>query len=302
MRVDLKHCGVLLAWSLMLTALAGAADRSPLPDLVAARRCDNFSPLDARQLRLAEAGFAELLGSGGVLPDNAVAFWGELGFTLSLVDVEGEQWLVLGEMAQQCRGQGMYLIRRGRAAEVLLQVPHGYFDRHTDDIASGLLQAPLRAYAFNTVPRHFSREDDRVDADLAHRADTAFSALSRAFARTSAAGRLVQLHGFNAAKRETAAGRSAAAIVSAGSNWPSMASSAVASCLQSLLDEPVRLYPQEVGELGGTSNIQGQLLRALGHNGFVHVELNLALRERLRHEKQLRTSFAACLCGGMEER
>ncbi|MDX2455941.1 MAG: hypothetical protein QNL87_00375, partial [Gammaproteobacteria bacterium] len=88
---------------------------------------------------------------------------------------------------------------------------------------------------------------------------------------------------------------------SAGTAWPTPASTAVAACLQSLLNNPVRLYPRDVQELGATTNQQGRLLRRLAHNGFVHVELSRALRERLRSQGPLRTGFAACLYNGMEQ-
>ena len=74
---------------------------------------------------------------------------------------------------------------------------------------------------------------------------------------------------------------------------------AVADCLQRRLQEPVRLYPRDVRELGATRNVQGRLLRERGHDGFVHVELAQPLRERLRNEQELRSGFAACLVTGM---
>jgi hypothetical protein len=302
MWTDLKTCRMrVLAGCLALTSVAAADELQPLQQLVTERRCDGYSPATAQQLQRAESGFVHLLEDPAAMVGDMAQAWKELGFSVMLVTAGDTTWLVLREAPGFCKGQGLYLIRQGVAAGLLLQVPHGYFDMHTDDIAAGLLQAPVRAIAFNTVPRHYTQHGMKIDADLAHREDNLFAALTRAFARVYPAGRLVQLHGFNPAKRKTAAGHSAAVIVSAGTAWPTPASTAVASCLQSLLSKPVRLYPRDVQELGATTNLQGRLLRGLAHKGFVHVELSRALRERLRSEDSLRAGFAACLYNGMEQ-
>lgn len=302
MWTNLQTCRmVVLAGCLALPGVATAGELQPLQELITERRCDSYSPATAQQLQQAEADFVNLFENPGAMTRDAVQAWTELGFTVTPVTAGGVSWLVLREAPGQCKGQGLYLIRQGVAAGLLLQVPHGYFDKHTDDIAAGLLQAPIRAIAFNTVPRHYTRHGLQIDADIAHRTDNHFAALTRAFARVYPAGRLVQLHGFNPAKRKTAAGHSAAVIVSAGTAWPTPASTSVAACLQSLLNDPVRLYPRDVQELGATTNLQGRLLRGQAHNGFVHVELSRALREHLRSEDPLRTGFGACLYNGMEQ-
>ncbi|MDX2456921.1 MAG: hypothetical protein QNL87_05385, partial [Gammaproteobacteria bacterium] len=269
MWTDLKTCRMLVfASCLALTGVASADKLQPLQQLITERRCSVYSPATAQQLQRAEAGFVNLLDDPAAMVDDMAQAWKELGFSITPVTAGNATWLVLREVPGFCTGQGMYLIRQGVAARLLLQVPHGYFDKHTDNIAAGLLQAPVRAIALNTVPRHYMQQGIKIDADLAHRTDNLFAALTRAFARVYPAGRLVQLHGFNPAKRKTAAGHSAAVIVSAGTAWPTPASTAVAACLQSLLNNPVRLYPRDVQELGATTNLQGRLLRGLAHNGF----------------------------------
>lgn len=278
----------------------GAADELPLlQELVAARRCDNYVPAMQDQQRLAEAAFVSLLQSPDDVGDRAVTDWQTLGFRLQRFGIGNVTWLLLHQESGQCSGQGLYLVRMGAAADLVLQVPHGYFDRYTDDIAMGLLQEPVRAIAFNTARRHYTRHGSKVDADLAHRSDNLFAALTRAFARVFPSGRLVQLHGFNPDRRNSAAGRSAVAIISAGSGKPSSDSVAVSACLQTLLDGPVRLYPRDIRELGGTGNVQGRMLRAHGHAGFVHVELDRRTREHLRAHDRPGSGFAACLSSGM---
>lgn len=301
MWTELKICRMLvLAGSLALPGVATSGEQQPLQQLLSERRCDAYSPATAQQLQQAETAFVNLLENPAPRVSKVAPAWQQLGFGITQLAAGDTSWLVLRESPGHCRGQGLYLLRQGVAAGLLLQVPHGYFDRHTDDIAAGLLQAPVRAIALNTVPRRYTQQGMKVDADLAHRTDSLFTALTRAFAQVYPAGRLLQLHGFSPAKRKTAAGHSAAVIVSAGTAWPTPASTAVAACLQSLLDNPVRLYPRDVRELGATTNVQGQLLRGLAHNGFVHVEMSSRLRQRLRSDGQLRDGFASCLHRGMK--
>lgn len=292
---------LLLAASIAPAAVAEQGGLQVLQDLVAGRRCADYRPATAGELQQAQSAFAALLAKPGAVSRTATERWAQLGFSLTTVNAAGVTWTVVHEPPGRCRGQGLYLVRQGAAASLLLQIPHGYADRDTDDIAAGLLQTPLRAMAFNTVPRHFTRHGKRVDSDFAHRADNLFAPLTRAFARAYPAGRVVQLHGFDPAKRDTAAGRSAAVIVSAGSARATPASTAVAACLQAWLQDPVRLYPRDVRELGATTNLQGAQLRELAHNGFVHVELSRVLREQLRKAALSRTGFAACLYAGMED-
>ena len=54
-------------------------------------------------------------------------------------------------------------------------------------------------------------------------------------------------------------------------------------------------YPHGIAELGGTTNEQGRLLRARGHGGFLHLEIGLALRLRLKAEPELRRQLLRCL-------
>ena len=300
MWTDLKLywlCACLVC--LPLSGQVHGAEPHVLKELLADRRCDNYVPATAVQLQHAEAAFVELLQGRGDSKTGQASVWPALGYTARQVELAGMKWQVLQEGRDGCTGQGLYLLREGGSAGLVVQVTHGYHDLHTDEIALGLVNAPVRVIAFNTVPRRFRRQGKEVNADLAHRADNLFAALTRAFARVFPDGRLVQLHGFSPNKRKTAVAADAAAIVSAGKSWSTADSEAVAACLRPLLGGPVLLYPRHVRELGGTRNLHGKLLRRQGHDGFVHVELNRAIRERLRSEDDLRAGFAACLSSGM---
>ena len=84
-------------------------------------------------------------------------------------------------------------------------------------------------------------------------------------------------------------------IVSAGHDFPPLWVQNVTSCLKTQLGLKVLLYPYEVSELGATTNSQGQLLQSLGHQGFLHLEMNKKLRENLRKQQALRKKLLLCL-------
>jgi hypothetical protein len=47
--------------------------------------------------------------------------------------------------------------------------------------------------------------------------------------------------------------------------------------------------------LGGTTNVQGQLLRSLNHDGFVHIEMSKAMRKELLDNADTRKLLLNCL-------
>ena len=157
-----------------------------------------------------------------------------------------------------------------------------------------MLRDEFAILAWNTAPRRLWIEPGGV-ADLARRRDSLFVALTRAFATARPQGRLIQIHGFGNGKRNTQAGATAAAIVSSGSDWSTRPVTMIARCLQTVIEGPVRVYPYEVAELGATKNVQGQILRSHGHDGFVHLELNRPTRERLRSNAAQLARLADCL-------
>lgn len=235
-------------------------------------------PDEAAQARAAEL-FAQLFADDA--PQASTSAWAELGFRLSREQWRGETvWLLRPET---CSGQGIYMFRPHVRSRVVLQMPHQFKDLDTGRIGLAL---SYRAAAWNSLPRD--------KADLAHREDSFFHAFSRAFAAQMPHGRLVQLHGFAAGKRATAAARRARIILSAGQRRATPAVTALAACLRRFFPA-VRVYPDEVTELGGTSNAQGALLRASGHDGFVHLEMNRDLRRRLRDDSAQRQYLAQCL-------
>ena len=233
--------------------------------------------------------------AGAVDPDLQKGFQ-RLGFELTQVRIGGEVAFFVREAPDHGEGKGAYLVRRsGRSA--LIQAPHRFKDLDSGKIAAQLVQEnDVRAAAWNTVPRSYTVDGATVSADLAHIAVSYFNAFATAFARHYPGGRVVQLHGFAQEKRTTEAGRTASAIISAGTKTPTDMARGVAECLaKALLGETVLLYPEQVQELGGTTNDNAKALRAIGFEHFLHVELSRELRRTLAGDVEARRALATSL-------
>ncbi len=203
--------------------------------------------------------------------------------------------LLLRERKDARYGRGIYAFREDGGA-IALQAPHSRSDRSTGSIAARLIaERRFAAAAWNSLPRREKNKVPGSGADLAHLDDTWMMAFSRAFAGVYPEGRIVQLHGYSAAKRRTARARELDAIVSAGHVRPSLAATDITHCLQDRGVAAAGLYPIEVRELGGTTNRIGQALRAAGFFGFVHLEMSKSLRSSLLEHADRRKAFGRCL-------
>ena len=119
--------------------------------------------------------------------------------------------------------------------------------------------------------------------------------MTESFATYQSTGRIIQLHGFDQSKRKSAAGRSSEIILSAGHRHPPSWVKQVADCLRQSLGTKISLYPDDVKELGATTNVQAQLLKNLGFKGFLHIEMSRPMRENLLNNKNLRQSLMSCI-------
>lgn len=259
------------------------------PRLAEAIRDGHYSPADADELARAERLFERL--AAGSSPEALRAEMRELG-----VAVERDGPLVIVREREDARhGRGFYVFRDNARPDVL-HVPHGFKDEMTRDIGLALFaEGDFTAAAWNTVPRRYERDGVQVDADVAHLPATWFNAFVRATGRAWPQGRSLQIHGFDAGKRRSAAGADAALILADGTAVPDDALRRQRDCLASRLGREVALYPDDVGELGGTANVQGRTLRGLGYRGFVHIELGRSLRLTLRDDPGARAHLLACL-------
>jgi hypothetical protein len=249
---------------------------------------------DAGELEVAERLFRRTLAAE---PAHALApDWARLGFDLRAAEVGGRVCQALAERVDERRGRGFYLVCPDTPGAVVLQAPHALSDLGTGEIAMRLAdEGTLAAVAWSTVPRGQAAADGGEGSDLAHQPESYLVAFSRAVAAASSARPVVQLHGFAAARRRSAEGADADLIVSSGSRTPSPRVVRLARCLGPSLGVRARVYPTEVAELGGTTNVVGQALRRLGHGGFVHLELGEALRDRLRSDAGARREVLRCL-------
>ncbi len=251
---------------------------------------ERYLAVDAGQSAQAEALFISILADSADAQQKAAA----LDMVLEPV---GPGLRVLRESAAHRGGRGVYFFRAPEAAVPLaLQAPHARSDRHTGVLAVRLMASGrARALALNSAPRRIGQPPRNVDADLAHLPDSWMLAFTRAFAHALPQGRIVQLHGFSAEKRSTREGREADLIISPGHLEGSLPVLAVAACLAGEDFGLVRRFPDEVAELGGTTNVMARWLRAAGSPGFVHIEMVAELRNRLRKSPDLLARLGNCL-------
>ncbi|MEO5331498.1 MAG: hypothetical protein H7839_05695 [Magnetococcus sp. YQC-5] len=288
---------LLLALSLFGTTTALAAPRleSEFPALSeswqAARQNRRFQVPDTKELLMAKSLFERVLA--GEKGATMAQEWQKLGF--EWVDWHGLH--LLRESPARNEGRGFFLFRPEPADEVLIQIPHGETDERTGELGIRLaLEGNARAVAWNTVPRRVSSfGSGSINADLAHLEQSLFIALTEAFTRRMPQGLVVQLHGFSQEKRRSTAGMQADLIVSAGHSAPGFRYEQMVACMRRNGVVGTKLYPREINELGGETNSIGKRMRALGMQGFLHLEMSRSLRDRLAVERALRAAFYQCL-------
>lgn len=216
--------------------------------------------------------------------------------------IRGSGGLGLSDRREAPAGRGFYGIRpEGRG--ILISAPHQYRDLGTGRIAALIMdEMPFRAFATNTVPRDLAVKDGFGRSDLAHLPGTHFNAFHAAFYRANPHGRIVQIHGFAQEKRKSQRGREADVILSSGFPVVPEGVREIAECL-SAMGLTTLVYPEDIQELGGTTNANLAAVRDAGApvGFFIHVELAAGLRERLRKDRDVRWIFATCLEAGLAQ-
>jgi hypothetical protein len=128
-----------------------------------------------------------------------------------------------------------------------------------------------------------------------------YSAVTRVMARLYPNCSFVQIHGFDQKERRTETGVSADLIISSGTDFPEQPARKIALLMQTRFPYArARLFPLEVEELGATTNVQGELLRQLGSNRFIHLEMSQPLRRRLMTDAAARQLFLKNLAEGVD--
>jgi hypothetical protein len=284
----------ILATAMALPATAETA--RGLPEVLrAASREGRFNPPPVVELERVEKLFLALARgeAAAALEKDAAAL------DLELVrSVSPDAWVVR-EKDSARRGRGLFAFRDSpQKHQDVLQVPHSFKDEMTREIGLALFaEGRFAAAAWNTVPRHYNDNGQRIDADMAHLEHTYFMAFTRALAQTHASGTVLQIHGFDQGKRKSTAAADADLILSAGHENPPEHLRRKWRCLAGQFGAKVALFPETARELGGTTNAQVALLKTMGLNNFIHAEMSRSLRETLRDNSQARAQVLGCLQG-----
>ncbi|NOT10433.1 MAG: hypothetical protein HOP23_01120 [Methylococcaceae bacterium] len=216
--------------------------------------------------------------------------------TLAMESQAHPGFIIIQENASMRQGRGFFALRQLETKNWLLQAPHADTDLYTGKITSRLfLEGPFKAAQWNTVSRKTLIEGQDYPADMAHLPDTYWQAFTQAFAEKYSDGKIIQLHGYEQNSRKTRAGEASDMILSAGHTDPPQWVKQTADCLKNAFPGRVSLYPVDVKELGGTTNVQGKLLQQLGHNGFLHIEMSKKLRQQLLDQSETRSLLIKCL-------
>jgi len=214
------------------------------------------------------------------------------------MELNSKELIILIEEKTHQTGRGFYIFWKNKDAQNVLQMPHSQKDLYTGKIGLSLfVEGNFAAGAWNTVPRHYTQGSKRVSADLSDFYQSYFIAFSKAFAHCRSNGYIIQLHGFSPQKRKTQAGKQSAFIISSGSWNQNRQLVNLDRCLEKRFSLVSSLYPFEINELGGTQNSIGKTLRQMGHNGFIHLEMNKSIRNKLRKEKSMREKLLKCIEG-----
>lgn len=274
---------LLLVW-LGLT-MDASADTTPPRWRPSSPPAGQFEPLQTLHYQQLQRLFLQTLHGAPSVED-----WQAAGFTL---ETPAPGLLALQE--QHNRGRGLYLFRHPtaavRATPLFLQAPHQFSDRTTGDIAMALFElGSFSGAAWNSLHRRTT-----TSSDLAHIDHSPFSAHGHAIAQLYPQALLLQLHGFSQQKRSSPAGNSADLIISSAAARPDPRAVALTRCLSSGSVGEVRLYPRDVKELGGTTNVTAQELQRIGFSGFIHLEMSAPLRQRLLTEPATLRYLASCL-------
>jgi hypothetical protein len=220
--------------------------------------------------------------------------WQQLGWDVIELQQAGQALWIIYEPPPNARGWGLYAIRPNQLPGIVLQAPHSFSDTHTRRLALQLFsEGPIAACAWNTVHR------DTVD--VAHTSDHPFSSFTRALVRCYPACYLVQLHGFATENRRSPAGAVAGMVISNGDDYPDLCVRKTAALMQAAFpNQQVQLYPTQIRELGGTTNVQGEILRHHDSEAFIHFEFSRALRRQLVTDRAARDLFLKNLSAAVE--
>ena len=235
-------------------------------------------------------------GEGARLRTSAMAE--ALGFELR--DVPGWPGVVIvREVSTARRGGGAYLFRLDRRNSLVVQAPHTFFDEGTLPLSCELFVRARAAVLFiDTAHRYKAAEadaDGEFPADMAHSTKSFFQAATEGTLRKLTGATVVQLHGF---------GERAAPFNVVLSNGERVAADPLVvraeQALSGVVPTGIVRFPDEIDELGATTNVQGPLVRRY-RGRFLHVEMAAKLRRELLATARLRGLFLDALTSALEQ-
>ncbi len=279
--------GVRLVLLLVASGDALSAEEKQLSDNVNQK---NFETPTPEQVSNLEAMFSAWMNAEPNDSEEALARSVALGFDVHRDD-SGYTFLADSE----ARGWGYYHFGPSSAGALVLQAPHQFFDRHTGAIARGIFErVPVRVLALNSSHRYTDRKEGSAPSDLSHIPFSPFNALTRAVALSLPDAHVVQIHGYSAEKRKTDAAKTSDIIISSGVSASQPGMLALADCIEASTPWTVLRFPGQTSELGGTRNLQGRLLHALGKPIFTHLELSRVVRDSLVNDPEALNQFTQC--------
>ncbi len=198
---------------------------------------------------------------------------------LSVLNIETKKDRLIGQLSDPKYGEIHIKNQINTQFTTVIQIPHKHHDLHTQFIGERFFKHPEVDIAmFNGEQRYNS-----PNADLTHLNHSLFTAISDAMNTLKRNGRIIQIHGYAAEKRETTAAKQADIIMSNGTAYPNPTMHKIQICLRDNGKILARLYGRDVFELGATGNQVGKHARNKNkhtQSPFLHYELNHGLREK----------------------
>jgi hypothetical protein len=248
-----------------------------LQDAVARQPASFTTPDTARRDAIADAVEALLTTAPTAVPR---------GYDRVRLRGAGGPLIGLAEVGSPRRGDGLYVVRIGRRAPLVIEAPHPVSDQSSELVAAAVF-ADTRAEALIVAG---TRRDAAPDgsADAAHAETTAFAAVDQ---RLSVPGvTVVQIHGFATAKHPGYP----QVVLSDSTPAPGRWLTALAQALQRAGFSTCVFDGSVCRELGATHNVEAAHAQASGAR-FVHVELADGTRQSFDARRRVSAALAHAL-------
>lgn len=219
---------------------------------------------------------------------------------LSLMDMDLVRYLhddttyvILRESKGAYRGAGVFAMRCGKASDLVIQSPHGYFDLNTSGLGYKIFMETKARWLFlNTLHRYRGRKNEKPEdpdhpADAAHSPRHLFQAATLGVLDASKRLLFVQFHGFDTS------GRGTDIVLSDGRPRKQIMSERLEKIWKGH-EWKVSVYGKHIRELGAKTNVQGRAVaRAKGR--FLHLEMAEDVRRGLVRSKKKRRFLVEAL-------